>query len=552
MKRWPACILIALVLSACGGGGGDSSGGNTPPPGGNNPPGNNNPPPGNNNPPPGGNNPPPAMTYSLGGTVSGLTGAGLVLQDGTGNQTSVSASGAFTLATGMQSGASYVVTVKTQPSAPAQSCSVTNGSGTIGSANVSDVAVSCSTLITTGNAHAVALIGNRVIESLTQVADIVGQRLTYLSTHLAPAVSENCPDPNGGAPGSIDYTFADTDQNAALSAGDVVTAHFNHCFLLSSLGTADLDLTLTLQAPPQPVDYASGFAATIGLISFPLTDETLDGTVDILYTDADEKRVVQGQVGAGGLRISVTVDGGDDTVDVISATGRKTINYVGAKYEVTASADFSSSALGGRFTLATPNALTGVLNVYPDQGLQEFKGAYSVLRYAAQGGVANPNLVAGLDATGSGSFATLAPIAWKDSVEGFFWWEPRSGPLEAGFTKFAIRTLDTWAMRLMSQNPAVITDVPLNAEIRLFFSGPVDTSQTISMSFEGQGASSGVPLVPADLHFNGAIVTVTPQQPLEPGASYELTTADGIMPSLWESPNPEESFALELTTTSDP
>ena len=79
-------------------------------------------------------------TYAVGGSVSGLSGT-VVLQDNGGDDLSVSANGPFTFATKLASGAAYNVTVKTNPSG--QSCSVANGSGTIGSADVSNVAVSC-------------------------------------------------------------------------------------------------------------------------------------------------------------------------------------------------------------------------------------------------------------------------------------------------------------------------------------------------------------------------------------------------------------------------
>ena len=81
-----------------------------------------------------------AATYSVGGTVSGLSGT-VVLQDNGGDDRSVSASGAFTFATALATGSAYNVTVKTNPAG--QSCSVANGSGTVGSANITNVAVTC-------------------------------------------------------------------------------------------------------------------------------------------------------------------------------------------------------------------------------------------------------------------------------------------------------------------------------------------------------------------------------------------------------------------------
>jgi trimeric autotransporter adhesin len=82
---------------------------------------------------------------TVGGTVNNLTGSGLVLQDNGGDNLPISASGAFTFATRLLSGAAYAVTVKTQPSGPAQYCGVTNGTGTMAAANVTNVTVTCRT-----------------------------------------------------------------------------------------------------------------------------------------------------------------------------------------------------------------------------------------------------------------------------------------------------------------------------------------------------------------------------------------------------------------------
>ena len=80
-------------------------------------------------------------TYSVGGTVSGLAGT-VVLQDNGGDDLSLSANGPFTFATQLPSGAVYGVTVKSNPTG--QSCTVSGGSGTVGSANITTVAVACS------------------------------------------------------------------------------------------------------------------------------------------------------------------------------------------------------------------------------------------------------------------------------------------------------------------------------------------------------------------------------------------------------------------------
>ncbi|HEX6761239.1 MAG TPA: LamG-like jellyroll fold domain-containing protein [Gaiellaceae bacterium] len=82
-------------------------------------------------------------TYSVGGSLSGLSSGSAVVQDNGGDDLTVSANGSFVFATKLASGAAYAVTVKTNPAG--QTCSVANGSGTVGSASVTTVAVACST-----------------------------------------------------------------------------------------------------------------------------------------------------------------------------------------------------------------------------------------------------------------------------------------------------------------------------------------------------------------------------------------------------------------------
>ena len=54
--------------------------------------------------------------FTVGGTVSGLAGSGLVLQNNGANDLSISADGTFSFTARVANGGSYAVTVKTQPS----------------------------------------------------------------------------------------------------------------------------------------------------------------------------------------------------------------------------------------------------------------------------------------------------------------------------------------------------------------------------------------------------------------------------------------------------
>jgi hypothetical protein len=82
-----------------------------------------------------------AASYTVGGTVTGLSGAAVVLQNNGADDLSLSADGPFTFATALADGSAYAVTVLTQPGPTF--CTVASGSGTIAGADVADVTVTC-------------------------------------------------------------------------------------------------------------------------------------------------------------------------------------------------------------------------------------------------------------------------------------------------------------------------------------------------------------------------------------------------------------------------
>ena len=80
------------------------------------------------------------LTYSVGGTIAGLSGT-VVLQNNGGDNLSVSSNGAFAFNVTLQPNAPYAVTIATQPAN--QVCTIKNGSGTA-SASVTNIIVACS------------------------------------------------------------------------------------------------------------------------------------------------------------------------------------------------------------------------------------------------------------------------------------------------------------------------------------------------------------------------------------------------------------------------
>ena len=87
-----------------------------------------------------------APVLTVGGSVSGLSGSGLVLQLNGANDLAVSTNGRFNFPKAQAKGSAYAVTVKASPSAPIkQSCTIGQGNGSIAGTAVNNIVVTCTT-----------------------------------------------------------------------------------------------------------------------------------------------------------------------------------------------------------------------------------------------------------------------------------------------------------------------------------------------------------------------------------------------------------------------
>lgn len=95
---------------------------------------------------------PSPPTYTVGGAVSGLQGAGLVLEEViTGRRVSPGRDGPFTFDYAYDNASPYDVRIITQPTQPAQVCSLQNSAGAIPGANVVNVFVICTPAVPNGS-----------------------------------------------------------------------------------------------------------------------------------------------------------------------------------------------------------------------------------------------------------------------------------------------------------------------------------------------------------------------------------------------------------------
>jgi hypothetical protein len=186
------------------------------------------------------------VRYQIGGTVTGLSGAGLVLANNNSGNLAVSASGPFTFTPGLPSGATYDITVKVHPNG--QSCAVTRGTGTVGTAAVTDVTVAC----------------------------VAAAPLTLLSANPANA-SINVPRAN--APSLMfSAPLATPENSASITLQSAAGSH--------PLSTSVSGSTLTL-TPRRKLLPLTGYTLTVGTALRGTSGEQLPAAVTTTFTTAE-------------------------------------------------------------------------------------------------------------------------------------------------------------------------------------------------------------------------------------------------------------------------
>jgi hypothetical protein len=88
----------------------------------------------------GGRSPPPA-TYTIGGKMAGLTAGGLVLANGSDTVSPAPNATTFTFSMRLTDGMAFDVVIKSQPTG--LMCQISGGSGTVGSADITSISISC-------------------------------------------------------------------------------------------------------------------------------------------------------------------------------------------------------------------------------------------------------------------------------------------------------------------------------------------------------------------------------------------------------------------------
>ncbi|MGB9404414.1 MAG: kelch repeat-containing protein [Candidatus Acidiferrales bacterium] len=318
-------------------------------------------------------------SFTISGTVTGLTGTGLVLQDNGGDNLSIAMNGAFTFATSLASGQAYSVSVLTQPANPAQNCTVTNGTGTA-SANVTSVQVACAA----GTSSGTVTIGGTVVSlsgSGLVLQDNGGDNLTITM--------------NGA------FTFPTPLATGSAYTVTVLTQPLNPtqiCTVANGTGTATANVGNIIVTCSAPVTVGGSVSG-------------LDGTGLVLQDN-------------GGSNLSITMNGAFTFATPVSS---------GGTYDVTVLTQPSNPSQTCTVTNGSGTATGNVTNVQVIcPAVFESIGGQVVGLYVPTGGnadgVLQDNGGDNLAFSGNGPFTFATPIAFGSTYDVSIFVAPQTQP----------------------------------------------------------------------------------------------------------------------------
>jgi hypothetical protein len=292
--------------------------------------------------------------FTVAGTLSGLANTTITLRLNNGLDLILGSNGPFHFSTKIEQGGSYAVTVQTQPALPSQTCTVTNGTGTI-SGDVSDVVVNCITnkykvkgklaglnggtvVIQNNAADDITLTANGDFEFATPVDSGAAVKVTVLTQPVTTPPQE-CTVKNGTVfMGAADITNVEV--NCALKTftigGTLSGLAASSTLVLQNNAANNLSLTangaFTFTTP-----IATGSTYAVTVLTAPATQQCTVTNGSGTVVDANITSVNVTCVNNSKITPSATIGG---TVRGLDVAGLVLVNSGGEKLTVDSNGKF--------------------------------------------------------------------------------------------------------------------------------------------------------------------------------------------------------------------
>ena len=310
-------------------------------------------------------------TYTIGGNVTGLNGI-LILQNNLAGNLEIAGNGSFAFTSTLLSSENYSVTILSAPST--QSCELTNETGTVNSADITTIQISCSDLPTyTIGGSVTGLNGTLVLrnngsDDLTITSDntfsfntAFQSGLAYSVTILSSPTTQNCS--MTGASGTVTSANVTDVQVTCVASSELSNLSISEGLLSPGFtqGQTNYDISVSNSISSMtltPTAFDSNASILVDGSVVPSGDTSVPVNLEVGANEIVIQVTAVGDVSMTSYTLTVTRDAPLSTNDSLSglslSTGSISPSFNSLTLAYTASVDFTTSS-----TVITPTATDG-------------------------------------------------------------------------------------------------------------------------------------------------------------------------------------------------
>jgi len=381
------------------------------------------------------------------------------------------------------------------------------------------------------NADYFTTAGFSAKESYLQIAEVVRQAVNRIAQ---PDTAARAVCYNGGEETT---THTDTDGNGVISATDNIRITFNDCSspVLDTYAFGYLDVTVTEASLANKT-----LNALISLDNFSVSDEfdrdTIISSQGELELQLSETNTTRNYAMSNSQPVVFSVLN-IPFISIDSSSFSKTQNLTEARYTLTLNAKITEFLSQSTFNVTTNTPLSGFLGEFPNQG------ELSIGQPGGESFIVQPNNIIDSDMLKLIVNGQTYRTRWSEYVEGTLF----------GFDNANRYTNEYRIDNFMNfgQLDSFLQFSNIEAPVlKLLMSRPIDRVNTSSLTFR----LNGFPYtdVQTQVTVTGALLTITPLEPLKAGRTYdiygidvfsefgqgaymsflEITTSDAVIPKI--------------------
>lgn len=346
------------------------------------------------------------------------------------------------------------------------------------------------------------------ITSLTRLLKFGNLARNLLSQSMLSVDIDEVPCANGGLYTS---TLLDNDANAQLSADDGLMIEFKECniepFRAPLSGNMLMEVTEFVA-----IDDSWRVNVNVDDLEVEGYDvEQMSAVLTIVYSEADRTRSMAVDVPGGSYHVN--------GVELYSFSDYSVVrkeDLRAATYQISASAQFADSSLGGNYTFEVNTPLVGHFNEYPHEGNATLTSSETDRLLLESNFVTDSAFINVTGDDGETKFQ------WNNLTNGVFW-------------SFGNEFIDHGQyfrsdnFEYVGQaNVINLEAAPLDASFLFIFSRPIDNVPTSDVVFEEEQFPYNE--IPAEISVDGAALSITPAQPFIAGVEYNLSGIQVVGP----------------------